>query len=86
MRTLRNSVWSVVLLSILPLYAQENDSLGDVARRSRAQQRSNSTGVEATISQCSQGPVSEKQILAWQLTGMSAREVIEEIASHHALR
>lgn len=81
MRTLRNGVWSVVLLSILPLYAQENDSLGDVARRSRAQQRSNSTGVEATISQCSQGPVSEKQILAWQLTGMSAREVIEEIAS-----
>ena len=61
--------------------AQESDSLGDLARHARAQKESSSNELQASLSQCTEGAVSQAQILAWQLTGMSSVDIAKAISS-----
>ncbi len=71
----------VVCLLALSACAQESDSLGDVARHSRAQRENEANGHGASILQCTVGPVSRGQILAWQIIGVPAADIATNISS-----
>jgi tetratricopeptide (TPR) repeat protein len=78
-RVSRKVAGFAVCLFALGAFAQESDSLGDIARRTRGQRERDSNEGGATMSQCSTGPISQGQILAWQISGISDVDIARSI-------